>query len=718
MTMRIVMNRKFLIWTATILGAGVLVFFAAAALFLRQAGPPCPTFAKVKESFKVSDAVLLDRHGRVIHELRVDPQGRRLDWTALKDISPALVKAVVRAEDKRFFDHDGVDWKAVAGAAARRLAGGKARGASTITMQLAARIDKDLRPRHARRTFREKLRQMRYARQIEKTWTKDDILESYLNLIGFRGEVQGIAAAARGFFDKEPSGLNDSEACILAALIPSTRTSLERIASRAYLIGQSLGSRASAEEIAALVHEKIGRPYVVRPQIALAPHVARMLLSESGQRVQTTLDGRLQERVYEILNRRLGDLSGRNVHDGAVIVLDNKTGDILAYVGNSGPASSAPHVDGIKAVRQAGSTLKPFLYGLAIEKRLLTAASLLEDVPLQIPTPTGLYVPENYGNDYLGPVSVRTALSSSLNIPAVRTLLLVGVEPFVERLKSFGLDSISREPYYYGYSAALGSIDVSLYELANAYRALANGGEWSALRLLPGEARAKPRRTMDRDAAFVIGSILSDRESRSATFGLENFLSTRFWTAVKTGTSKDMRDNWCVGFSERYTVGVWIGNFSGEPMWNVTGISGAAPVWLDVMNALHASIGSRPPKPTPGVVAKKVQFADGIEPDRQEWFIAGSEPETAVARNARHEKPAITYPVRGSIITIDPDIPEDHQRVSFSARPEGRHFAWKLDERPLASGNAFLWKPERGTHVLAITDDKERVLDSVTFVVR
>jgi penicillin-binding protein 1C len=561
---------------------------------------------------------------------------------------------------------------------------------------------------------------MQYARQLEKAWTKDEILESYLNLITFRGEIQGIAAASRGFFDKEPSGLNESESLILASLIPSTHTSLERIASRACNIGTSLGVRASPQEISALVYERIGRPYIVRPQIALAPHVARMLLTESGQRVQTTLDGRLQERVYEILNRRLGDLKARNVHDGAAIVIDNATGDILAYLGNSGPSSSASHVDGIRAIRQAGSTLKPFLYELAIEGKLFTAASLIEDAPLQIPTPTGLYVPENYGREYLGPVSVRTALSSSLNIPAVRTLLLVGVEPFVERLKKLGLESIREEPYYYGYSAALGSIDISLYELANAYRSMANGGGWTELRILPGTGRMKARQIMNPDAAFIISGILADRESRSATFGLENFLSTRFWTAVKTGTSKDMRDNWCIGYSEKYTVGVWIGNFSGEPMWNVTGISGAAPVWLEIMNLLHAATGSRPPKPTAGVLAKNVQFKNGIEPARQDWFIKGSEPEIAIALNTRHEKPSITYPTRGSIITIDPDIPAENQRVSFQARPEGRKFAWRINEKSISAGmmNSLLWMPERGSHTLAIADEDHHVLDSVTFVVR
>ena len=714
------MTKRSFLWALSIIIAVLVLLSLAAVVLFTGEGVPPPAFEKVKEDFRISDAVLLDRYGQVIHELRIDPQGRRLDWTGLKDISPALVRVVIHAEDRRFYRHDGVDWKALGAGALSRLTGGKARGASTITMQLAARLRKDLRPRDSRRTFREKLRQMQYARQVEKAWTKEEILEGYLNLISFRGEIQGIAAASRGFFDKEPSGLNVSESLILASLIPSTHTSLDRIIARACYVGSSLGAQTSPEEIKAMVYDRIGRPYMVRPQIALAPHVARMLLKESGQRLKTTLDGRLQERVYEILNRRLGDLKNRNVHDGAVIVVENATGDILAYVGNSGPSSSAPHVDGIRAIRQAGSTLKPFLYELAIERNLITAASLIEDAPLQIATPTGLYVPENYGSDYLGPVSVRTALSSSLNTPAVRTLLLVGVEPFVERLKKLGFESIREEPYYYGYSAALGSIDISLYELVNAYRSMANGGQWAELQFIPGARREKSRRLMNPDAAFIISSILADRESRSATFGLENFLSTRFWTAVKTGTSKDMRDNWCIGYSEKYTVGVWVGNFSGEPMWNVSGISGAAPVWLEIMNILHTAVGAPAPKPIPGVLAKSVQFKNGIEPERQEWFIKGSEPEIAIALNTRHEKPSIIYPAGGSIITLDPDIPEENQRISFQAQPEGRTFSWLLNERSISTGmkSTYLWKPERGNHVLSIADHEHHILDSVTFIVR
>ena len=697
---------------------GSAAFLCTVVVGLYLSGPLLPSFEEVRASHRLSDAQLLDRHGSVIHEMRVDPTGRRLEWVALTDISPALARAVVAAEDRRFHEHGGVDWRALGVSVLRHVASGGSRGASTISMQLASRLDQTATHRGAKRNPGEKLRQISAALALERAWSKDEILEAYLNLITFRGELQGIAAAARGLFDKDPSGLGETESLILASLIPSSRPSADALARRAVRLAARTQSAMTADEIAALAAETLSRPYRIRPQVALAPHVARMLLTGEGQRAQCTLDGAIQLFAVEALNQQLGQLRDRNVHDGAVLVVDNATGDILAYAANQGSASSAPHVDGIRALRQAGSTLKPFLYGLAIEKEFLTAASILEDSPLQIPTAGGLYVPENYDREFLGPVSLRTALSASLNIPAVRTLMLVTPDSFVERLRALGMTSLTREADYYGHSLALGSADVTLYELVNAYRTLANRGRWGALRIAAGEAPKALVPVMDGRAAFIVSAILSDREARSVTFGLENPLATRFWTAVKTGTSKDMRDNWCVGYSERYTVGVWVGNFSGEPMWNVSGMAGAAPVWLDVMNHLHRRSASKAPKAAPGVVSKQVTFRGNLEPPRTEWFIAGTEPQEAIARETRHEIARIVYPQPATIITLDPDIPAELQRVSFVGRFAGDTHEWRLDERSIGSSASLLWKPERGRHVLSLVDRENRVADSVTFIVK
>ncbi|MDD5170480.1 MAG: hypothetical protein PHN75_16815, partial [Syntrophales bacterium] len=273
----------------------------------------------------------------------------------------------------------------------------------------------------------------------------------------------------------------------------------------------------------------------------------------------------------------------------------------------------------------------------------------------------------------------------------------------------------------YGYSLALGAIDISLWDLVNAYRTLANGGRGSELRLTAAEPQQKgARHVLSRDAAFIVSHILADRESRGPTFGLENYLSTRFWTAVKTGTSKDMRDNWCIGYSDRYTVGVWIGNFTGEPMWNVTGISGAAPVWQDIMDRLHAGRSSRAPAPPPGVVAKRVEYPDGTEPPRLEWFLAGTESSGIAVVPAAHVRPRIVYPVSGSIISLDPDIPLDNQFLALRAEPEDRGYEWRLNNRSLCREGTVTcrWRPEPGRQVLSIIARDGQVVDTVTITVR
>jgi penicillin-binding protein 1C len=704
-------------WT----GLPLVLLLAGLGIYLISAADSKkpPPFETVKNAYKKTDALLLDRHGQVIQELRIDKQGRRLEWVSLEGISPAFLQAVVLVEDRRFYRHHGVDWLGLAASALENPISEGKRGGSTITMQLSGLLQKRLTPRKGRRTLKQKWNQMLAALELEKTWSKEQILEAYVNLVSYRVELEGLTAASRGLFDKEPSGLNEAESLILAALITAPNAPVDRIVRRACFLGQSLGAPTAAQAIRALAEERLRTSYRIKPASALAPQAARILLKDGETGVVSTLDGRLQRLALETLNQTLGLLKEGQVSDGAVLVIDNRTGEILAYVGNSGPTASASWVDGITARRQAGSTLKPFLYGLAIEKGLLTAASLLDDSPLQVPTITGLYVPQNYDHFFRGPVSVRTALSASINIPAVRTLLLVGLQPFVDRLKQLGFDSLTEEADYYGYSLALGSADITLRELANAYRTLANEGQGSELKLRLDQKAGKPVRVFDKNAALIVSHILSDREARSATFGLENPLSTRFWTAAKTGTSKDMRDNWCLGYSEKYTVGVWVGNFSGEPMKNVSGVSGAAPVWLEIMNALHTGRPSHPPRLPAGVTVTRVSFHQDLEPPREDLFLKGTEPVSPVRPDTNYQKPRIIYPAPDTLISLDPEIPEDLQRVLFQFQPPTHPHEWVLNDRKTGSADPlFLWRPERGKFVLSIVDGKNRLVDSVEFSVK
>lgn len=686
--------------------------------------PAVLSFQAVRAAYRPSDAQLLDRDGNVIHEVRIDPARRRLAWVPLSEISPALQTAVIASEDRRFYRHGGVDEKALGAALIQWMTGGPRRGASTISMQVASLLHGGLRA-GGPRTLAQKWRQMRFAWAVERRWSKAEILEAYLNLVTFRGELQGVAAAAHVLFGKAPHGISEAEATVLAVLLRAPNASEETVSRRVWALRAAQGGRTSREEIAAAVTQALDAPPGIGPRVALAPHAARQLLrpiqapATAVGPVRSTLDGALQRIAAETLRRHLLAARERHVTDGAILAVDNQTGSVLAYVGGSGDLSSAPHVDGVRARRQAGSSLKPFLYALALDQRLLTPASLLEDVPLDLSVAGGLYRPKNYDDQFRGLLTLRTALAGSVNVPAVRTLDLVGVETFVEQLRRLGFEGLTESGDYYGPSLALGSADVSLWELVNAYRTVANGGVWNPLRMTLEEDRKSPgRRLYSEQAAFLVSSILADRESRSVTFGLENPLSTRFWSAVKTGTSKEMRDNWCVGYSRRFTVGVWVGNFSGEPMRDVSGVTGAAPVWLEVMAWLHRATASPPPPPPSGVVARAVGFPRQVEPDRMEWFLVGTEPRTASQVLAAGH-PRIIAPALGTTIAIDPDIPPSRQRVVFEAHDGGESTRWVLDGTDLgAASDLVVWNPEPGKHRLSLVDDGAHPLDTVTFEVR
>jgi penicillin-binding protein 1C len=680
-----------------------------------------PTYQEVRQSYVKSDSLLLDRRGEIIHELRTDPLRRKLDWTPLKNISPALKEAVIQAEDKRFYEHGGVDYRSIGAALIQRLTSEGLRGASTITMQLTSFLDKELQTKNGRRSIWQKERQVLNAWEIEKGWSKAEIFEAYLNLVTFRGELQGILAASRGLFGKDPHGLGQLESLILASLIRSPNASSSELVKRVSHLNQAMDWKIGEEEILSQVRQTFLGPNLPRPQKDLAPHVARQLFKDRsyGSTVTCTLDAKIQRFAVARMTHHLCSLKSQNVRDGAVLVLENTTGDVLAYVSHSGEPSGGRFVDGVQAKRQAGSTLKPFLYGLAFEQRILTPASLLDDSPLDMAVISGVYQPQNYDSQFKGFVTSRTALASSLNVPAVKTLSLVGIEPLLKKLRQLGIKGLHESGDFYGPSLALGSADVSLWELTNAFRCLANEGEWSGPRFTSGEKGSTEKsRIWSKEAAFLISDILSDREARSATFGLENPLSTRFWTAVKTGTSKDMRDNWCIGYSRKYTVGVWTGNFSGDPMWNVTGVTGAAPIWTEMIGFLHRDVPSIKQEASSGLVRKKIEFSQGVGVSREEWFIRGTEPSVQNQRTGQFN-PRILYPPSGTVLALDPDIPAELQKVFFVSQVHEDDCQWLLNGSTLKmTGKTVGWIPKAGKYHLAIADKDEKVLDYVYFEVR
>ena len=802
-------------------------FFALAS----NTAQALPTYNEVRTAYHPSDTLILDRNGEVIQRLRTDPTVRRGQWTPLADISPALRAAMVLSEDRLFYEHSGVDWRAASAAAWGNLWNSKTRGASTITMQLAGLLDGDgyLQRGAGGRSIAQKLGQTVAAQVLDRRWRKDQILEAYLNVVPFRGEVVGIDALSHTLFGKAPHGLDEREAAVAAALVRAPNAKVQQVSQRACGVLKSMepGGKVSCEGLdmfatAALQRRDfdtsegialhLGRRLVeqsLRPSkdpaallavpgralAAFPPNTLTIVSSTAAvptttstpttiatspraqppAAIRSTLSGPLQRFALETLQRHLRELHGRHVEDGALVVLDNISGEVLAWVGSSGELSEAPEVDGVMALRQPGSTLKPFLYAEALADRRITAASLLEDSSAHIPTASGLYIPQNYDRQFKGWVSARTALAASLNVPAVRTLVMVSPDAFARQLKAAGLP-LRESGDYYGYSLALGSAEVSLLNLTNAYRTLANGGVYGPtntvipdLRSLPRTAirgdpsvpeaaplqrphglRVKPAMTataqaIDPRAAFIVGDILSDSNARARTFGTASILATRFWSAVKTGTSKDMRDNWAVGWSQRYTVGVWVGNARGAPMWDVSGTSGAAPVWVAVMQYLHAHTPSRAPQPPAGLVQARTEFGGDLEAARNEWFIAGTEqaqfnidtpsgtdgrPETlsrsqtaghttsATGNAASGESAAplrITSPATGTIVALDPDIPPNRQRLPFTATANGQ---WLMDGQPFARGAQAKWLPWPGRHVVQLANDKGEVQDEVRVEVR
>ena len=661
-----------------------------------------PELREVRSSFRSSDKVILDRNNQIIDEVRVERDVRRLAWIELNQVSPVFIEAVLTAEDKRFFYHPGFDPLAMVKAALGLVVGRPLRGASTITMQTAELMDNPSSQLKPRRGFAQKLKQIAKALVLEIKWSKSTILEAYMNLVYFRGELQGVGAASYGLFDQAPGGLTRAQSAVMAALIRAPNAEVNRVRKRACLLLRSLGTPDECTLLTESHLSYIEQSYSMRPFMRMAPHVAKRLAAApefSGQSmVRSTLDRQIQWVAIHSLQKQVAAWQRQNMNDGAVVVIENSTGNVLAYVGYMGPVSQAA-VDSVVAMRPAGSTLKPLIYAKAIDERIVTAASVLENSPLAISAAPGIHRPANldYGTPEL--ITVRAALARGLNIPAVRALELLGVENFVHTMGELGFTGMSRADFY-GPSLALGSVDVRLLELANAYRTLANNGVWTPLTFSPGiPSEQGPKKVFSPEAAFIIKDILSDRPGRGGTFGPD---PTRFWTAVKTG------NNWCVGFSERYTVAVWARNLSGEALWNISGIQVAAPVWQELMNYLHNHETSEEPRPPPGLVQSGERL--------REWFLSGTEPNNQLTAEVRSR---FSYPLDQSLIAVDPDLPKpNHSMFIQVVAPRDNQNVY-LNGRRIGRAKALLpWDPDAGRYILELKDSQGLTLDKVSFEVR
>ena len=686
---------------------------------------------------------LTDRRGVLLREVLSD-EGGRCRWITLAEVSPLLLKATIASEDRAFFSHSGIDPLAILRAIFQNLRSRhKVSGASTITQQLVRNIY------GGRRTLGRKLVEAWLAVRLEHTLSKEEILIQYLNRIPYGHQTFGIEAASRLYFDKPAEHLSLAESAFLAGLprSPAMFTPYRKLGQalkrqgdilramrRLKFISQPELKRALAEKLVIVPEkEKFKAPHFCDLVLSWIPAAARLKLKE----MRTTLDATLQAKVEKLVDNHLKQLAKRSLTNAAAVVLDNDTGEVLCLVGSRDffDADHQGQVNGAVALRQPGSALKPFTYALALE-RGFSASSLIEDSPYGFATPDGAYRPRNYDNSYHGPVRMRVALACSYNVPAVSILSSLGADMLFRRLKDLGFDSLRKEAGYYGLGLTLGNGEVTLLELTRAYAALARGGLFRRERVLLGE-RDEPRieaRVFSPQVAFLITDILSDRDARIPSFGYLSPLNLPFPTAVKTGTSKDYRDNWTVGYTPRHTVGVWVGNFDGRPMNGVSGVTGCGPLFHDIMLVLEGQGPSGEFAEPPGLVRKEICPLSGMIPtDRcpgrmEEVYISGSEPSEYCPLN--HDRRAVSspakergrpsqfptrslrvlFPQEGDIFKLDPVLRRDYQSIRLRARvPENLGIAaveWWVNGRKVGSSGfpyTFSWSLRPGPYTIKIT---------------
>lgn len=676
--------------------------------FSLNAKDSIPSFEQVKNEFTLSEQVFYDRNQNLLQSQRVNFQFRSIGWLDIDEVPEHFIQALLHSEDKEFWEHSGVNSLSFLNSVAQWFRGGKVRGASTITMQWVGMYYPDLRPQKGSRSFAQKLKQIQRAPEWEEVWTKNQILSAYLNWLPFRGELRGLKTAVFAFFKKSPKSLTPNESYLLVAMIRSPNASLELLEKRACKIKKDFEPEADCSEL------KDISPSFLKTEIATLSANSFNLGNRSYWEKLTsftTISLPLQNKILDLIQNHIKPLASQNVHEASVIVIENKSGEVLSYVSNVG-WSLARDMDLIQMKRQAGSTLKPFVYAEALEMKKLTAATLIEDSRAELADFQGSYMPSNYDHAYHGSVTVRQALGSSLNIPAVKAIQMIDHSDFVEKLRSLGVSEL-KPAYFYGPSLALGTADITLIELTNAYRSLANDGLYSKPVLFSdssGNNSNKQIQVFRPEVAFLITSILSDREARSFSFGWESSLSTSFPTAVKTGTSQDMRDNWCIGYSPIFTVGVWVGNANGEPMHDVTGITGAGPIWRETMEILHEKTGS--------MVWEKPQGVH-FDPTYNDYFENGSELPLGAPKEVKPRLVKITSPLSNSIFGFDPDIPQGRQKVflKLSLYRKGLFWFWN-GKRLVEALSPYPLQLVPGEHQIQLRDTDDKVIDQIKFEVR
>ena len=719
-----------------------LVLTLAWHVAIRVVSFPSDLLAKTS----ASSLTLADANGVLLRQ-EATSAGTKERWVSLDQISPYLISATLASEDNDFYDHGGVDWSAIVRASWLDVRGRSPEfGGSTITMQLVRILAGT-----PRKSITGKLRQMVLAGRLERTLSKRDILEQYLNRVYYGHGAWGAEQAAQLYFGKHASALSLGEAVFLAVL-PRGPTSYDpfrhearAIERRAHILAlmESAGritgfDRALAERVPLDLDKH--KPSFRAPHFA--EFVKQRLPAElrHASRVTTTLDWPLQQQVEVALASHLGRIGSRHVDQAALVVMRNSDGAILAMVGSRNYHDDAGNgaFDGVTARLRPGSTLKPFVYGTAFE-RGDTPASLALDLVL----PEDAH--ESYTTDVKshGPARYRESLAGSYNLSAVHTLQRVGVPAVLRKLRAAGLATLDRPDEDYDFGLAIGHAEVRLIDLTSAFTFIGRGGKPIAPRAVQlatgvdGKTWSEPTTerapVFSEEVTYLLWDILSDPDARKPMFGDRVPLELPFKVALKTGTTKAYTDLWAIGVTREYTVGVWAGNFDGSPTYHVMSTEGATPLVRAVYAAIAARFGTptEPPRPQTIVSAdicplsgkrpgphcehtKRELFIQGhvptetcdwhqvvcgaaaivVPPQVRNWAAAAGWPAPPMCEVAIADgPPRITSPVDGAHFVLEPYRAAASQRPPLAAVPADPALQWTIDGQPAES-----WIPTPGTH--------------------
>lgn len=668
-----------------------------------------------------------DKRGERLHTT-YQSRFNSVDILALHELPSFFINALLLSEDKNFMNHNGVDWTARGAAlyvnikALRTL-----RGASTITEQVLRILNP--RPRTLFSRFVEGFD----ATRLEKIANKSEILYFYINQVPFAANRKGFKQAAIYYFDRDFDTLSKKEILALIVLLRSPRWydpskyearlqhAIMNLANRLYK-----DKKITKQILTSIEQEPLN---IKTNQLNInAEHFlsylrkTEFLKDKQNGQIFTTLDGYFQKNIQKILDTKLKSLADKNVQNAAVLVLDHHTNEVVAWVvAFAGDDKANTSYDPIILPRQPGSALKPFVYAAAIEKGW-QANTLIEDTPLFEGVGTGTHGYKNYSNTYYGWVRLREALGNSLNIPAVKAVGFVGVEPFMKFLKRFNIKSLTKHPDFYGDGIALGNAEISLLELTTAYATLARMGSYKDISVFANKSHAKEsKRVLQEDIASLIGNILSDSSSRTKEFGYNSVLNFVHQTAIKTGTSTDYRDAWSMAYDDRYCVGAWFGNLDFSKMEKITGANGPSDVVRMSFALLNEHRVLEPLYLSPNLkkVREIIEDEDGVK-TIDEYII----PREISIKTEENNTVLVRTPSKNLLLAKDPRIPDKYEYYTFEIekKPNIQKVEWYLNDKKIATTKdiKYNWQVKSGKYKLIVKlfiKDEELISKEVLFEV-